>query len=344
MSDDILIRVDGRAGRITLNRPKALNALTYDMLMAIEQALDAWADDDAVALVLIDAAGDKAFAAGGDIVDLYRTGRAGDFAFGRKFWADEYRVNAKIANYPKPYVALMQGFVMGGGVGVSCHGSHRIVDESAQVAMPECGIGLTPDVGGSLILGHAPGRIGEYLAMTSARMGPDDAIHAGFADTFAPRARWGTLTAALVESGDPGVISRFAETPPEGNLKGVQGTLDAVFGGSDALACVRALEAHGSDWAAGALKAIRRNCPLSVACALEGVRRAREMTRIEDALALEYRFVFRCMEEGEFLEGIRAAVIDKDRNPRWATARLEDVTPTMVAAMLAPLGEAELKL
>jgi enoyl-CoA hydratase/carnithine racemase len=324
---DILIRVEGRAGRITLNRPKALNALTYDMLMAIETALDSWAGDDRVALVLIDAAGDKAFAAGGDIVDLYNSGRAGDFGFGRKFWADEYRVNAKIANYSKPYVALMHGFVMGGGVGVSCHGSHRVVDESAQVAMPECGIGLTPDVGGSLILGHAPGRCGEYLAMTSARMGPGDAIYAGFADTYVLCARWEEMVAALAETGDPSVISRFAEAPPEGNLRGLQ-----------------ALEADGSDWAQGALKAIRRNCPLSVACAFEGVRRAREMTRIEDALALEYRFVFRCMEDGEFLEGIRAAVIDKDRNPRWATPRLEDVTPEMVAAMLAPLGADELRL
>jgi enoyl-CoA hydratase/carnithine racemase len=152
------------------------------------------------------------------------------------------------------------------------------------------------------------------------------------------------MVAALAETGDPSVISRFAEAPPEGNLRGLQGNLDAVLGNPDLMACVRALEADGSDWAQGALKAIRRNCPLSVACAFEGVRRAREMTRIEDALALEYRFVFRCMEDGEFLEGIRAAVIDKDRNPRWATPRLEDVTPEMVAAMLAPLGADELRL
>ena len=158
------------------------------------------------------------------------------------------------------------------------------------------------------------------------------------------RAGWEDRVAALVATGDPGAISRFSETPPEGNLAGLQGNIDAVFGNDDVMACIRALEGDGSDWAAGALKAIRRNCPLSVACAFAGVRRAREMTRIEDALALEYRFVFRCMEEGEFLEGIRAAVIDKDRNPQWSTPRLEDVTPGMVAAMLAPLGADELKL
>jgi len=156
MSDDIHIRTEGRAGRITLTRPKSLNALSYEMCLAIERALDAWRDDDAVALVLIDAEGDKAFCAGGDVQQLYEKGRAGDYTFGRRFWADEYRLNAKIAEYPKPYVALMQGFVMGGGVGISCHGSHRIVCDTTRIAMPECSIGLVPDVGGSLLLARAP--------------------------------------------------------------------------------------------------------------------------------------------------------------------------------------------
>jgi len=155
---DILIRQDGHAGRITLNRPEALNAMTYDMAHAIEHALDAWRDDPSVALVIIDALGDKAFCAGGDIQDLYAQGQRGNFAYGEQFWADEYRLNAKIFEYPKPYIAFMQGFTMGGGVGISCHGSHRIVGESSQIAMPECGIGLVPDVGGSLMLALAPGR------------------------------------------------------------------------------------------------------------------------------------------------------------------------------------------
>ena len=163
---EIHIRKEGRAGRITLDRPKALNALTYDMALAIGAALDQWRDDGAVDLVIIDALGDKAFCAGGDIQKLYDTGRAGDFAYGRRFWADEYRLNARIAEYPKPYVALMQGFVMGGGVGISCHGSHRIVCASTRIAMPECGIGLVPDVGGSLLLARAPGRLGEYVGCT----------------------------------------------------------------------------------------------------------------------------------------------------------------------------------
>lgn len=184
---DIDIRVEGKIGRITLNRPKALNAMTYEMGLAIEAALDDWANAPDVALILIDAVGDKAFCAGGDIQEMYDTASNGDFEYGRNFWADEYRMNAKLANFPKPYIALMQGFTMGGGVGISCHGSHRVVCENSQIAMPECNIGLVPDVGGTLLLARAPGRLGEYLGTTAARMGAGDAIYAGFADYYIPR-------------------------------------------------------------------------------------------------------------------------------------------------------------
>ncbi len=204
---DIDIRIEGCAGRITLNRPKALNALTYDMAMAIHAALRDWAGDDAVRLIVIDAAGDKAFCAGGDIADLYRTGTEGDFAYGRKFWADEYRMNAALFEFPKPVVSLMQGFTMGGGVGVGCHGSHRIVGDSSQIAMPECGIGLVPDVGGSMILARAPGRLGEYLGTTAARLGAADAILAGFADTYIPEGDWPALIAELCRTGDVAAVA-----------------------------------------------------------------------------------------------------------------------------------------
>ena len=158
---DIRIRVDGRAGRLTLNRPKALNALTWDMLIEIENALDIWKLDDAVDVIVIDAEGEKAFCAGGDIAEMYATGKAGDFDYGRRFWRDEYRINAQIFEYPKPIASFLQGFTMGGGVGVGCHGSDRIVGQNSQIAMPEVGIGLIPDVGGSLMLALAPGRAGE---------------------------------------------------------------------------------------------------------------------------------------------------------------------------------------
>ena len=340
---ETIIRVEGRVGRITLNRPEALNALTYGMITDIEAALTAWEHDDGVAMVLIDAAGDKAFAAGGDIVDLYETGRAGDFAWGRKFWRDEYRLNAFIARYPKPYVAIMNGIVMGGGVGVSAHGSHRVVSDATSVAMPECGIGLIPDVGGSLILARAPGRLGEYLAMTASRMAPADAILAGFADVYAPADDLETMVAAIEAAGAPDIVANFAALAEGGALADRQDEIDRYFAGDDHVAIIAALESEESEWAAKTARAIRRNCPISVTCALRAVRAAREANTIEAALATEYRFVWRCMEDGEFLEGIRAAVIDKDRNPRWARPTLEEITAADVDRMLAHLGADDLE-
>ncbi|MEM7238779.1 MAG: enoyl-CoA hydratase/isomerase family protein, partial [Pseudomonadota bacterium] len=251
------------------------------------------------------------------------------------------RINAKVARYPKPYIAIMHGFVMGGGVGISALGSHRIVTDGSQVAMPECGIGLVPDVGGSKLLADAPGHLGEYFGMTSSRMGPGDAIHAGFADTYVPAAFIEELTRQLVVTGRLDAIHDFAEVPAEGTAMRAQSGINAVFAAETPLDVIERLEGFATDWAAKALKSIRRNCPLSVACTMEMVRNARRMSRIEDALAQEYRFIWRCMEDGEFLEGIRAAVIDKDRQPRWARPRLEDISPEDVAYMLSipPAGD-----
>lgn len=336
---DIDIRITGQAGRITLTRPKALNALSYDMAMAIEAALDAWAEDDAVKLVVIDAEGDKAFCAGGDIQQLYDTGRAGDFAYGQRFWRDEYLLNAKIAEYPKPYVAFMQGFTMGGGVGISCHGSHRIVCESSQIAMPECGIGLVPDVGGSLLLARAPGRLGEYLATTTARMAADDAIFCGFADTYIPQDRWSEVIASLEETGETDAIAAASEAPPQGVMSGLRPQVDAHFAGETLLDIRNALSSSDSDFTTDALKKLSRNSPLSMACAVEMIHRLRGPSAdIRRALELEYRFTFRAMEHGDFLEGIRAAVIDKDRAPNWQHSL--DAPPSLAATkMLLPLGK-----
>lgn len=335
---DIHIRAEGRAGRITLTRPKALNAMSYDMCLAIEEALDRWRDDDAIALVVIDAEGDKAFCAGGDIQQLYETGRAGDFDYGRKFWRDEYRLNAKIAEYPKPYVALMQGFTMGGGVGISCHGSHRIVCETSQIAMPECGIGLVPDVGGTLILAHAPGRLGEYLGTTGARMGPGDAIFAGFADTYVPQEHWPALIAELEQTGDVAAIATRGETPPHSALSDKLKRINAHFGGETFRDILNSLTSEDSDFADATLKLLERNSPLSMACAVELVHRMRGPgADIRRALEQEYRFTFRAMEQGDFLEGIRAAVIDKDRSPDWKHD-FDDPPSLAMTQMLMPLG------
>ncbi|WP_137701926.1 3-hydroxyisobutyryl-CoA hydrolase [Marimonas lutisalis] len=338
---DISVRIQGRAGRITLQRPKALNAVTYDMVKAIGTALDDWRTDEAVALVVIDAEGDKAFSAGGDIADLYATGTAGDFGFGQTFWRDEYRMNAKIAEYEKPIVSFLQGFTMGGGMGVGCHGSHRIVGETSQIAMPEVGIGLVPDVGGSMILANAPGHLGAYLGTTGARMGPADAILAGFADMFIPQAHWAGLIAELEETGSTSCLADRVETAPQGRMQALLAEIDTHFAAAELPAVLASLRGTDSEFAADTLKALGRNSPLSVACTLEMMRRLKGNTDIRAALALEYRYTFRAMEHGDFLEGIRAAIIDKDRNPNWRHS-LDDLPAGAVHDMLAPLGDNEL--
>jgi enoyl-CoA hydratase len=338
---DLSIRTEGRAGRITLARPQALNALTHAMVREIDDALAGWEGDDSVALVLVDAEGPRAFCAGGDIAEVYASGRRGDFAAGARFWADEYRLNARIARFPKPYVALMQGFVMGGGVGISGHGSHRIVGTTSRVAMPECAIGLIPDVGGTALLAAAPGRLGEYLGLTGHRLGPGDAIRAGFADSYVPEDRWPDLAAALLDGDDPdGAIAAFADPAPPAALVADAPAIDDAFEAADLAALAARLEA--SDWGHGVLKALRRLCPLSMAATLELVRAARRDPGVEKALVREYRFTARACSDGEFLEGVRAAVIDKDRNPRWRDD-MDSLRPEDVARMLAPL-EPELVL
>jgi enoyl-CoA hydratase/carnithine racemase len=343
MAELIAYRV-GMAGRITLTRPQALNALSYGMCREVAAALARWRDDPEVSLVVIDAEGERAFCAGGDIQEMYDTGTAGDFGYGRRFWADEYRMNAMIAEYPKPVVALLQGYTMGGGVGLGCHAGTRIVCETSHIAMPEVAIGLVPDVGGTYLLARAPGRIGEYLGATAARMGPADAIHAGFADHFVPREFWLDLTVGLEQNGDLTLIDRLAETLPPGPIAMHKAEIDRLFAGSPA-EIVAALDASESDLATDALAAIRRASPLAVACGLRNIRdlRAKGGT-IRDALRAEYRFTWRAAEHSDFLEGIRAAIIDKDKAPRWRHARLEDVTGEEVAAMLGDLGPDELQL
>lgn len=339
---DIDIRIDGKVGRITLSRPKAMNALTYQMCLEIEAALDAWAGNGSVEILLFDAEGDRAFCAGGDIADMYASGKRGDFDYGRKFWRDEYRMNAKLFEFPKPVVSLMQGFTMGGGVGVGCHGSHRIVGQSSQIAMPECGIGLVPDVGGSLILAAAPGRLGEYIGATGARLGAGDAIYAGFADYYVLESDWPALVSMLVDTGDVEQISAFSQLPPEAELKEQSDAIAYHFAGETLADILQSLKSEDTEFTAKALKSLGRNAPLSMACSVEMTHRLRGATDIRKALELEYRFTHRSMEHADFLEGIRAAIIDKDRTPVWKHS-LDDTLYPQVAKMLLPLGADTLK-
>lgn len=334
---DLIIRTEGRAGRLTLNRPQALNALTHEMCLQTEAALLAWRDDPAVDLVILDATGERAFCAGGDIAQVTAAGKAGNHAMGRDFWRDEYRMNLLLSRYPKPIVSFLNGFVMGGGVGYGCHIRHRIVGDSTQMAMPECGIGMIPDVGGTWLLGRAPGHLGLYLALTAARMGPGDAIHAGFADSYVPEGEWPAMKAALCD----GVVTLPYHPAPPAPLAEAQAQIDALFAGATIPAILHALEDDPAPLVQAALKAMRRNAPLSMACTLAMLRPAPSSLR--DALAQEYRWTWRSMSHGDFIEGVRAQILDKDRNPRWQHARAEDVTPAQIAAMLAPLGADEWK-
>lgn len=335
------IRIEGRAGRVTLNRPEALNALAHAMIGPITEALDKWSADPAVALVLFDAAGTRAFCAGGDIAEVYASGRRGAFGVAQRFWADEYRMDARIARYPKPIVTLAQGFVMGGGVGIAGNASHRIVGESSRVAMPECAIGLIPDIGASHLLARAPGRLGEYLGLTGHRMDAAEAIHCGFADAFVPEAAWPDLARTLCRDGDPAAITALAAPTSPAALAALRDPIDDAFSAPDLSTLAARLEA--SDWGHGVLKTLRRQSPLSMACTLALIRAARAEPGIEHALTREYRFSHRAASEGELLEGVRAAIIDKDRAPRWRD-EIDDVDPGSVARMLAPLGADELVL
>ena len=336
MSTDILIRKAGRAGHVTLNRPDALNALTADMAVQLERALDDWQSDDDVALIVIDAVGEKAFCAGGDIADLYARGKEGDYDFGRDFWRQEYRLNLKIARYSKPIVVLMQGFTMGGGVGVACHASHRIVCESSKIAMPECGIGLIPDVGGSYLLGRNPGALGVYLGLTGTRVEVEDAIYAGFADHFVPETAWDALKENLIENADLAVIDRMVEPASGGLLAGQADEINRLFGGAVLGDIATALENSGTKFGEATAKKIARPSPLAMSCALETIRAGRTGGLME-ALRREFRFSYRAQEQGDFIEGIRAQIIDRDFAPKWRHKDF-NVPQGDIDAMLADLG------
>ncbi|SDZ37363.1 enoyl-CoA hydratase [Jannaschia faecimaris] len=332
---DILIRTEGRAGRMTLNRPDVLNALSWDMCLEIEKALRIWELDDDVHVVLIDGAPGRAFCAGGDIQAMHTAGKEQRWEYGQRFWADEYRMNALLFHFPKPVVAFLHGFTMGGGVGVGCHGSHRVVDDSSRIAMPECGIGLVPDVGGSLLLARAPGRLGEYLGITGARMDAGDAIYAGFADYYIPE-DWDALKAELCETGDVNAVDAAATVAPASSFSDRQEEIDALFSGETLADIARALDTSNSPLAQDARKALARNSPLSMAACVEILHRLGDDPTIEQAMGLEYRFTARASEKGDFIEGIRAQIIDKDRQPKWAHPGPKDVPLADVSAMLRP--------
>ncbi len=342
-SNELLIRREGRAGRITLNRPQALNALTYPMIGQIAGALAGWAVDPAIERVILDGAGERALCAGGDVLALYES-RVNGPGFARKFWADEYRLNAMISRYPKPFVAIMDGIVMGGGIGLSGHASHRIVTERSMLAMPETSIGLIPDVGGTWLLSRAPDEVGTYLGLTGARMTGADAIYAGFADTFVPSQRLPELVAALCGAGGSTVeevIATFAAASPQSDLHSSADAIAATFTGDRVEGIWAALSHDPSPWAAKTSVGLKSKSPKAMKATLATIRQARTLPSLEAALDVEYRLVTRLFEDGEFIEGVRALLVDKDRAPKWQPVTLAEVTDEMIERLMSPLPVAE---
>lgn len=336
--DEVIIRREGRAGRMTLNRPATLNALTYGMVKSITAALIGWRDDPSIELVILDGIGEKALCAGGDVRWLYDIRKDGT-SEALAFWRDEYVLDAMIANYAKPYVSMMSGIVMGGGIGISAHARHRIVSETSMLAMPETTIGLIPDVGGTLLLARAQGRLGLYLGLCGARMNGSDAIQAGFADSYVSRARTAELMEALVrEGGDPvdEIIDQFAEPVPESPLAAKRDLIDRLFQGSDLKSIDANLLSTTDELARKAHADFLARSPKALALALEAILRAKKYRTIEEALTVEYRLVNRLYEDGEFIEGVRALLVDKDKKPRWNPRSVGDVTPGLVARYFEP--------
>lgn len=339
-TEDVIIRREGRAGHITLNRPKALNALSYPMIAPIYRALTTWAADPDVQLVILDGAGDRGLCAGGDVVSLYHSRKDG-MGLARRFWGEEYLINALIGRYPKPFVAIQDGIVMGGGIGLSGHASHRIVTERSMLAMPETAIGLIPDVGGTWLLSHAPGELGVYLGLTGQRMNAGDALYAGFADTCVSSGGLAGLVDTLSHTNDPVsvAIAQRAVAPPPTPLADNREAIDLAFKGDSIEAMLAALAAMPGEFAAKTLKSMASHSPLAMKTTLAAIRRAKSLPSLERALEIEFRLCLRLFERGEFTEGIRALLVDKDRKPAWNPPRYEDVTPAMVEAMFAPLAD-----
>jgi enoyl-CoA hydratase/carnithine racemase len=346
---DLIVRREGSAGIIRLNRPKAINAMTLEMSVGIDAALDQFEADPAVAVVVLEGAGERGLCAGGDIRGLWESSKVGG-DLGKVFWRQEYIMNARIAKFPKPYVAFMDGLVMGGGVGLSAHSSHRVVTEKTKLAMPEVGLGFFPDVGGTWLLSHSPGEIGTYFGLTGQTMNGPDAIYSGFADAVIPSAKWPALRDALtkVRAGVTAaevkkLIDGFATGETAGPVAAMQATIDKWFGYDRMQDIIAALKADGSELAQATLKTLSEKSPRGMVVTLKLLRLARTAKSLEECLVREYRAALQVFASDDFREGVRAAVIDKDRNPKWSPPRIEDVTPEMVAPYFAEIGADELK-
>ncbi len=331
--NEVIVEVRGRVGIITLNRPQTLNALNHDMCNRIRPMLAAWASDDTISAVVIKGAGEKAFCAGGDVVGLHHAGKAGS-ADWESFFFDEYRLNYAIATYPKPYIALLDGITMGGGVGLSVHGKYRVASERFMFAMPETGIGLIPDVGGTHALAQLPGEIGMYLGLTGERLKAADAVAIGLCTHYVPTAQMSALLDALVAAPDAvdSVLAQFNTAPGDAALLARRTAIDAHFSGVSVEAIMNSLS-MGDDWAVGVRDHLLKMSPTSLKLSHLAIRAAKGDS-VASCLRREYRIVCQIKHGNDFYEGVRAQLIDKDRKPLWKPAALADVTDDMIAGYL----------
>jgi enoyl-CoA hydratase len=342
---DVIVRELGALRRITLNRPQALNAITLDMAATMTAFMREWADDPAVGAVLIDGAGDRAFAAGGDIRALYDAAKSGD-DLPEKFWATEYRLNVLIARYPKPVIALIDGLAMGGGVGLSAHAAYFVSTDRSTIAMPEVGIGFFPDVGVSFLLTRAHWELGTYVALTGERLSAQGALLCGLANCHIPSTRLGELPAALADcrSGPDirAVIRKFETSPTPGKIPKALHWIMPCFSGDTIEEILEALSMCDNEDARAARQAMQKASPTSLKVTLRNLRDAAKFKRVEECFRQDYRIARACIAGHDFIEGIRAAIVDKDRKPAWHPDKLEAVTPEIVERHFRSVGELEL--
>ncbi len=343
---EILFNIQGAAGIITLNSPQALNALSYGMVQQMDKMLIEWASNPAVKAVIVTGAGDRAFCSGGDIKSVAIQAKAGGGELTRDFFRLEYTMNHRIFTYPKPYISLIKGIVMGGGKGVSAHGSHRIVTENTLFAMPETGIGFFPDVGGGYFLPRCPGQTGAYLALTSKRIKAADTLHIGFATHYVTLDKMEALQQEISQAPEKldELLKAFSSTPAETpEIAQYRDQIDRCFAHDHVEEIIRDLEKDGSPWAMETLSAMNGMSPSSLKVALKQIRMGAAMSFAE-VMAMEYRISQALLTRPDFYEGVRAALIDKDRQPKWSPATVAAVPDSDVAACFQSLGSQDLVL
>ena len=335
---EILFENRGAVGLITLNRPKALNALTLAMVTAMRAQLAQWADDPAVECVVIRGAGERAFCAGADIRAIRQSGLDGT-SYAVDFFREEYRLNAAIKHYPKPYIALIHGICMGGGMGLSVHGAYRIAGSTAVFAMPETGIGFFPDVGGSYFLGHAPGQIGLYLGLSGERLNARDALYARLVTHWVPSDAWPVLMDALEQGDDPrDVAMELGLRPQNSPLSDRRTKIDRIVGATSVEDMLTLLDRDDKEWSHDLAALMRARSPTSLKLAYSQIRTG-SMLDFDDCMRMEFRIASRILKGQDFYEGVRAVIVDKDNAPRWQPATLAEVCDSEIQAYFAPLDD-----